>query len=176
MTGWRYPFSTSPTPDEMARLADHLVLMEEGRALASGSLTETLARLDLPLRHDQEVGVVVEAVMAEHDPQWHLARMEFPGGSLRVRDMGAKLGRRVRVLVLARDISLARQRGEETSIRNPAVVTKLAPGEHPAEVLVRLQVGETPLVARLTARSADALGLAEGWPVWAQLKSVTVIE
>jgi molybdate transport system ATP-binding protein len=41
-------FYVSHALDEVARLADHLVLLEKGRVIASGTLNETLSRLDLP--------------------------------------------------------------------------------------------------------------------------------
>ena len=79
-------------PDEVARLADHIVVMEAGRAMASGPLTETLARLDLPIRLGEDAGVVLDAVVAERDADWHLARVTFAGGSLWVRDGGQAIG------------------------------------------------------------------------------------
>ncbi len=166
------------SPDEVAHLADHLVVMAEGRALASGPLTETLARLDLPIPMGEEAGVVLEAVVVERDERWHLARVEFPGGSLWVRDLGISSGGAVRVRVLARDVSLALEHHEGTSILNllPARVEELADEGHPAARLVRVRVGDTPLVARLTARSAHALALEPGKPIWAQIKSVAVLE
>jgi molybdate transport system ATP-binding protein len=167
----------SHAPDEVARLADHLVVMEAGRALASGPLTETLARLDLPIRLGEDAGVVLDATVAEHDTEWHLARVDFPGGSLWVRDKGLPLGRHVRVRILARDVSLAHERIEGTSIVNtlPATVTALGADAHPALCLVRLDAGGVPLLARLTQRSAAALGLAPGMPVWVQIKAVALI-
>ena len=92
----------SHAPDEVARLADHLVVMDAGRAVAAGPLTETLARLDLPIQLGEDVGVVLVAVVAERDATWHLARVEFPGGSLWVRDGGHALGQAARVRILAR--------------------------------------------------------------------------
>ncbi len=164
--------------DEVARLADHLVVLEKGRALASGPLTETLARLDLPIRQDEDAAVVILAHIAERDSRWHLARAEFAGASLWVKDQGLALGQQVRLRVLARDISLAKARHEDQSTLNllPARVTEIASGDHPAVVLVRVLVGTTPLLARLTARSVDALGLAPGEPIWVQVKSVAVLE
>jgi molybdate transport system ATP-binding protein len=164
-------------PDEVARLADHLVLLEGGRVAAQGGLTETLARIDLPFKFGEEAGVVIDGVVAERDA-WGLMRLEFPGGDLWVRDVGAEIGRRLRVRALARDLSLTLEHQSGTSILNhlPAVVTALAPGDHPALTLARVEVGPTPFVARLTARSAHALGLAVGKPVWVQIKSVAVIE
>jgi len=165
------------SPDEVARLADHLVVLEQGRVVAQGGLTETLARIDLPFNLGEEAGVVIEGTVAERD-RWGLMRVAFPGGDLWVRDAGVEMGRRLRLRALARDLSLTLGHQSGTSILNhlPAVVAELAPGEHPALVLARVMVGETPFVARLTARSADALGLAPGKRVWLQIKSVAVVE
>lgn len=164
--------------EELARLADHLVVLEDGRTLASGPLTDTLARLDLPIRREEDAGVVLEATIAELDQTWHLARAEFPGGSLWVRDRGFSIGRQVRVRVLARDVSLALERHEGLSILNllPATVIELAGNDHPAVALVKVDIGGTPILARLTARSVNALGLEPGKQVWLQIKSVAVIE
>jgi molybdate transport system ATP-binding protein len=94
-----------------------------------------------------------------------------------VRDKGIETGRHVRVRILARDVSLARERIEGTSIVNAvaATVTALGDDAHPALCLVRLDCGGQPLLARLTRRSAHALGLAPGHAVWAQIKAVALI-
>jgi molybdate transport system ATP-binding protein len=167
----------SHAPDEVARLADHLVVMDAGRALAVGPLTETLARLDLPIHLGEDAGVVLDAVVAERDTRWHLARVEFPGGSLWVRDGGQALGQSVRVRILARDVSIALEQVALTSIQNclPARIDQLASDHHPALSLVRLKLGASPLLARLTQRSAVGLGLTSGKPVWVQIKAVALI-
>ena len=165
-------------PDEVARLADHLLVMENGQALACGPLSETLARLDLPIRLGEDAGVVIEARIVERDSRWHLARAEFDGGSLWVKDGGHPIGQAVRLRVLARDISLASQRHTDQSIVNllPAQIDEIAANGHPAVVLVKLQAGPTSLLARLTARSIDMLGLEPGQSTWVQIKSVAVLE
>lgn len=168
----------SHSPDEVVRLADHLVVIESGRVLANGPLSETLARLDLPIRLGEDVGVVLDAIVGERDDAWHLARVDFPGGSLWTQDRGIAVGRRVRVRVLARDVSLARQKQEHTSIVNllPGRVDAIADDEHPGSTLVRVQVGNSALVARLTKRSAAALGISVGQDIWVQVKSVALME
>jgi molybdate transport system ATP-binding protein len=167
----------SHAPDEVARLADHLVALDAGRVVAAGPLAETLARTDLPIRLGEDAGVVLDAVVAAHDPQWHLARVDFPGGGLWVRDKGIPLGRHVRVRILARDVSLALEKIEGTSIVNslPAQVSALGDDAHPALCLVRLDCGGVPLLARLTHRSAAALALTPGMHVWVQIKAVALI-
>lgn len=168
----------SHSPDEVARLADHIVVMDEGKVLAHGPLVETMARLDLPIRLGEDAGVVLDAVVAERDEKWHLARVEFAGGSLWTRDHNLAVGHRVRVRIQASDVSLATQPQEHSSILNllSGRVDALANDEHPGLALVRVRVGESNLVARLTKRSASALGIAPGLPVWVQVKSVALME
>ena len=167
----------SHSPDEVARLADHIVAMEAGRVVASGPLHETLARLDLPIRLGEDAGVVLDAAVAERDSEWHLVRADFAGGHFWVRDGGHPVGQHVRVRVLARDVSLALEKQSGTSILNtlPATVAEIADDTHPALALVKLHVGDSSLVARLTRRSVSNLGLKPGQPVYAQIKAVALI-
>jgi molybdate transport system ATP-binding protein len=170
----------SHAPDEVARLADHIVVMQAGRAVASGPLTETLARLDLPIHLGEDAGVVLDAVVTERDAQWQLARVAFasnPDAGVWVRDGGHAIGHRVRVRILARDVSLALTRHNGTSIQNilPGVVAELADDTHPALALVRINIGGAALVARLTRRSAHDLKLTPGQIVYAQIKAVALI-
>ncbi len=167
----------SHAPDEVARLADHLVVMDAGRVVAQGPLAETLARVDLPIKLGEDAGAVFAATVAERDAEWHLARVEFPGGELWVRDNGTPVGRVVRVRILARDVSIANSRHEDSSILNvlPATVLAHAAEDHPSQVLVQLRVGENLLLGRLTRRSAQRLDLAPGREVWVQIKAVALV-
>lgn len=168
----------SHSPDEVARLADHLVALDGGRVLANGPLAETLVRLDLPIRLGEDVGAVLDATVGAIDDAWHLARVDFPGGSLWTRDHGIPVGRRVRVRVLARDVSLARQHPGESSIQNviEGRVDAVADDEHPGLTLVRVGLGTCSLVARLTKRAAAAIELTPGQRVWVQVKTVALME
>ncbi len=167
----------SHSPDEVVRLADHIVAMADGRAVAQGALTETLARLDLPIRLGEDAGVVLDGRIAERDENWHLARVEFDGGSVWVRDSGHALGHRVRVRILARDVSIALEPQHESSILNclATEVAEIADEAHPALALVKLNVGNSAVVARLTHRSACGLELKPGKPVYVQIKAVALV-
>lgn len=167
----------SHAADEVARLADHVVLLEQGRAVAQGPLQDTLARLDLPTALGEDAGVVVDARVAGHDDHYHLSRLEFPGGSVLVARRPEALGQRLRFRVHARDVSLALYPAEGSSITNvlSACVVELAPADTPAHVLVRLDAAGTPLLARITRRSADQLGVRPGQQLWAQIKAVALL-
>jgi len=167
----------SHASDEVARFADYLVLLAAGRVLAHGPLTEMLARMDLPEEFTDATGVVIEATVEGHDRDYGLLRVGFTGGNLHVVHPPVAPGRKLRVQVKARDVSLTVVEPRETSILNllPAVVVVVAPTAEPAQVLVRLDAGGTPLVARITRRSCDQLRLATGARVWAQIKAVALL-
>lgn len=164
---------------EVARLADHLVVMERGQVAAEGPLKEILARTDGPFRLEDDAGVLLEGRIGELDERWHLVRFDFDGGQLWLRqDRTFTTGERVRVQVLARDISLALSENREQSIQNllPATVDQIEWDVSPGVSMVRLMVGPTPLLSRLTSRSIDQLELAPGTPVWMQIKSVALVD
>jgi molybdate transport system ATP-binding protein len=167
----------SHSADEVARLADHLVLLSAGRVAASGPLTETLARLDLPEAFSDDAGIVVEGTVVASDPTYGLVRLDFPGGSIQVVHAPEPAARRLRFQIKARDVSVALEKPHNTSILNLVRAQVVAMGEAdcPAHVLVRLDAGGTPLVARITRLSRDRLKLVPGSSVWAQIKAVAVL-
>jgi molybdate transport system ATP-binding protein len=165
--------------DEVARLAHHLVLMQNGRVVAQGALADMLARLDLPTAHGESAGVVLDATVAERDAHWHLARLQIGADfSLWARDHGFEVGRKVRMRMLARDVSLTHEAQTGTSIGNQlhGTVEAIADDEHAALSLVRVRVGGAPVLARLTRRSVHSLALAAGQPIWVQVKTVALME
>jgi molybdate transport system ATP-binding protein len=168
----------SHAADEVARLADHLVVLDTGRALASGPLAQTLARLDLPIRLGEDAATVLDTEVAAIDARWHLARLDFAGGSLWARDAGLPVGRRVRVRILARDVSLALAPPGPSSIQNllQGRVDAIADDAHPGSALVRVAVGNATLLARVTQRAVAQLSLAAGLELWVQVKSVALLD
>jgi molybdate transport system ATP-binding protein len=162
--------------DEVARLADQLVLLEAGQVLASGPTNEMLTRLDLPLAHGDTAAAVLTATVMSHDPADHLTSAQFGGGLLSVPMQAAALGQPLRIRVQARDVSLTLEKHSGTSILNilNATVIALSP-DSPGQVMVALDVAGCPLLARITSRSAHALGLVPGLALYAQIKGVAIL-
>ncbi|CAM3126328.1 molybdenum ABC transporter ATP-binding protein [Pseudomonas floridensis] len=169
----------SHAQDEVARLADHMVLLEAGNVLASGPIGETLARLDLPLAMGNDAGVVIEGAVSEYDAHYQLLTITLPGSALSMRVAHAEMQPRttLRVKVQARDVSLSLQPDQQSSILNrlPVVVMDEMVADNSAHVLVRLDAGGTPLLARITRYSSDQLQLHRGQSLWAQIKAVAVL-
>ena len=166
----------SHAPDEVARLADHLVLLDEGRVVASGPLNTVLSRINLPATFADDAGVVVEAKVAEHEID-ELTRLEFPGGKIYVSQRHEPVGTPLRCRIHARDVSLALTPQLQSSILNcvHAVVVDLAPTDTPGHILVKLDVAGAPLLARITKRSAENLGICPGLTLSAQIKAVALL-
>lgn len=166
--------------DEVARLADQLLLLAAGRAEACGPLSEILTRLDLAPAGNEEALAVIEATVTGLDTDYHLTRLAFAGGGqgreLWLPGDSLPVGRRVRLAVHARDVSLTLQPPRQSSILNiiPVQVDALSPSG-PAQVMVRLRADEVLLLARVTRKSEAALGLHVGQTLFAQVKSVSLV-
>ncbi len=163
-------------PDEVARLAHHIVMLEHGKVTASGSLYDTLSRVDLPLRLGDDRGVIIDARVGEIDRQWHLARLDFADGAFWTRDQGLTVQDTARLHILARDVSIAREKPVQSSIQNILAgrIDRCVDDDAPGSVIVRVLIGETPLLARVTARAVADLALRPGDAVWVQVKSVAL--
>ncbi len=171
--------------DEVARLADHLVLMQAGCVRAAGPLAELLSRPDLPLARQDDAGVVIDARVDAHDAAYGLTRVVFDGGALWVGQTRAASGEAVRARVLARDVSVARQRPQETSVLNvlPVVLDSLQADRSTALLRLRVAAADPTappgrpvhLLSRVTRRSADALQLQAGDALFAQIKGVALM-
>ena len=185
--------------DELSRLADWVVVLDQGRVVANGSLADVLTALDSPMQLD-DAGVVLETTIRSREAQWALMRVSFIGGELLLADNGRAEGETLRVRVDARDISLTLSQHTDTSILNalPATVIEISAFPSQDAVLVKLGLGHQSIAAldeskamdeqseasrdssemllsRITRRSADYLELAVGSQVWAQIKSVAVL-
>ncbi|MES2324135.1 MAG: molybdenum ABC transporter ATP-binding protein [Pseudomonadota bacterium] len=163
--------------EEVARLADHVVLLDAGQVLASGPAADTLARLDLSMDLADDAGVMVKGVVEHVDSAYRLLHLRVAGGTIHVAHGPMALGAPLRLRILARDVSLALSRPQDSSILNQlfATVVAVGPANTDAHVIVKLDAGGTPLLARITRRSHDQLALAPGKPVWAQVKAVALL-
>lgn len=171
--------------DEAARLADHLVVLRDGKVQAEGNIQAVLSRLDTSLSMLDEAGAVLHATVAGHVPEQGLSQLALIDATRRsdldpvvlwVGSIPAAVGQQVRVRVLARDVSVTLSRASDSSILNilPVVVDDMV-SQLPGSVLLKLTTSTgASLLARLTQRSVQNLGLRVGQHVFAQIKGVAL--
>lgn len=162
---------------EVARLAQHIVMLEDGRILRAGSAQDVLSDPEaVPGFGEREAGALIEARVAVHEADG-LTRLDSSAGPLLLPAIDATPGTVLRLRIHAQDVILSRSRPEGLSALNilPAVVTILQVDEGPGAI-VQFRAGKELLLARITRRSAEALALRPGTQVFAILKSVAVAQ
>ena len=161
--------------DELARLADQLILLEDGRITGSGGIADMLTRSDLPLAHGDDASSLINARVAGHDSKFQLTYIDFPGGRFTVAKTDLPIDHAVRLKIAARDVSLTSAQQSGTSILNifAATVEEITP-EGESQVMVRLDAQGTPLLSRITRKSAQLLELKKAKTVFAQIKTVAL--
>ncbi len=161
--------------EEVLRLADRLVLVSEGRIAAEGGVEELLARLDLtPETGRFDAGSAFACEIGGHEDSWDLTRLAFAGGDFWVSRVALAPGRRLRVRVRARDVSLALVPPEQSSVLNvfAGTVTEVGATDGP-QVDVLVDIG-APLRARITRRSLEELAIRPGLALHAVVKAVAI--
>jgi molybdate transport system ATP-binding protein len=165
---------------EIERLADHLILMQNGRVIGAGPLQALQSDPSLPLALAREAAVSLDATVEAYDEAYQLLTLRVNGGLLQVPAPAIAPGKRQRLRIAASDVSIARTAPDTSSILNvlPArIVSKSMPGH--GEVIVVLALGAdgrgAELLARITLRSWDQLGLADAMNVYAQVKGVSLV-
>ncbi len=168
----------SHSPQEVIRLAQDMVLLENGTMIANGPLNTLLTQPDLPLAHFEEAMSVIHTRVLGHDDHYHQTWLKVPGGKIAVPQKPYPEGSPMRVAIQARDVSLALTPPTQSSLSTilPVTLIDIHADRDPSQVLVRLDLEGTTLLSRITRRSADQLGLTAGLALYAQVKSVALIE
>ena len=161
--------------EEVLQLATHVVLMEAGRVVAQGTLTEVSLRPELrAIVGPDSVGSVLDGVITRVDPSRTMADLQLGTGTLYVSLRDVAVGSRVRVQLLARDIILATEKPHGLSVRNSlqGAIAEISPDDGEA-VLVKVDIGGATVLSRITHDAAAALGLHAGMPIWVLVKAVS---
>ena len=171
----------SHSREEVARLADHLVVLNEGKVIANGPAIEIFSNLALPLASEPDSASIIETTVAGHDNTYGLTLLDFAGGQFQVTHHDLPVDTPVRLRVQANDVSLTLERPTQTSILNvfKAEVVEMAEAG-PTHVLVKLAISSNSdsgptLLARITRKSAEQLALQPGHAVYAQIKSAALL-
>jgi molybdate transport system ATP-binding protein len=161
--------------EEICRLCDHLIILDQGQLRASGELQSVLVRLDIPTLAGDEAGSVIGGEIADYDAKYDLTLVSFSSAQLWLPGKLGTNSDRLRLRIRASDISLSRDRPTRSSILNllEVVIEDIQDTRGPTQ-LVRIAAGQERLIARITRRSREELSLQPGDTVIAQVKSAAV--
>ncbi len=161
--------------DEVTRLADYVLYMEKGRISAQGPTKDIVARLDLPLAHHSSASSVIDGHITSHDHKYNLSIIDSSAGLISVARLPHPENTKVKLRIMARDVSLCLEQPQNTSILNciPTIV-KNCVDDLNMHVIISLNAGDNIILARITRKSAHALGITVGLKVYAQVKSVVL--
>ena len=165
---------------EIERFADHLVMMDKGVVKAAGPLRVLQSDPALPLAAGREAAVSLDGIASGYDGRYGLLVLCVKGGRLLVPAPPIAPGTRLRLRIAASDVSIALKPPHDSSILNilPARIVSQSPLGSGEVTLVLALGGDDRaehVLARITRRSWDALGLAEGLDVFAQIKGVSLV-
>lgn len=157
---------------EVARLATTVVALRAGKVVAVGPPGQVLGDV-AAVGARAAASVLTVRVVAHHADG--LSELAGPAGPLWLPTVPVAPGTMIRVRIAARDVILSRIRPAGLSALNilAGTIVEIRPGQGPG-VLVTLAVGDARLMARVTRRSVEAMGLAVGQTCHAVLKSVAV--
>ncbi|WP_299655064.1 molybdenum ABC transporter ATP-binding protein [uncultured Tateyamaria sp.] len=163
--------------DEVARLADHMVLLADGRVARAGPLFDVMADpAVVPLLGVREAGAVLRGrVMAHGDDG--LSTLQLAAGPIQLLGVQAAVGSDVRLRVLAQDVLLSLSRPQGLSAQNilPVTITAIRAGDGPGAAIA-LDAGGDALLARVTGRAVQSMGLEEGQSLFAVIKATSVAQ
>ena len=166
----------SHATDEVARLADNLVILRKGEILGSGPVQDMLTRLDLPLSHRNDAESLINASVKEIDEEYGLSRLESSGTVFTVSGTSLESGTNVRLRIAAHDVSLTLEKQTGTSIQNifPVTVQEIEE-ENESQCLIKVSLAGNPILSRITKKSIQELNIEPGKEMFAQIKTVAVL-
>jgi len=167
----------SHSPDEVARLADHIAIIKEGSLIKSGPLAQVMLDADIGVRfYDGDSSMLYAQVVAHKKD--HLSELSIDTLRLTVPQISRPVGTKLRCRINATDVSICLTPPENSSICNTlaGTITRIEESDNPGERIVTIKVSEKQyLLATITYASKKRLNLYPRCPVWAQIKSVAIL-
>ncbi len=162
--------------EEVIRLADTVAVMSDGKIAASGDVEELMSRLDLrPLTGRYEAGAVIKTTVVRHDAENDLTELNCNAGTFTVPGITYPVGSVIRLRIRARDVSIATERPQSTSVLNvfKGTIREVEKDGIPSQADILIDIGE-PIIARVTRRSIRELGLSAGREVYVMVKAASI--
>ena len=167
----------SHSPDEVARLADHICIIKNGRLLKSGGLADVMLEPDIGMDFYDGHSSMLYAKISAHKEDY-LTELSVDSLTLSTPRVNRPLNSELRCRILAKDVSLCLAPPDDSSISNilPGTISLIEERENPGERIISIKISEQQtLLSAITYASKKRLNLQLGCQVWAQIKSVVIL-
>jgi molybdate transport system ATP-binding protein len=167
----------SHSTDEVCKLADHVIILNNGQVALQGEINNVFTHSNLPNAYKMETSTIIHAQVMEKNERWHLIKAEFGGNILWLQDNNQTLGKLLRLRILANDVSLSLDDQKDSTILNriEGRIAGIEIDNSSATALVTIELNQIEIVAQVTRKSVDDLFLMVGMTIWAQIKSVAIL-
>lgn len=164
--------------DELGKLADHLILMQDGRVVESGSMKSVLSRPAATRLLGDESSTVLSGVIVEQSPEWQLQRIRTAAGDLWIHLSQHEIGQTARIRIRARDLSIGVVKPYKSSIQNvlEARIIDIREDTHASQQVIEVSCNGCILIVKITRRACHELALKQHQEVWLQLKSAALCQ
>ena len=158
--------------EEVARLADKLLLMNAGAVIVQGDCAQLMNRSGSLLASDNNALSVLDACVLKHDNQFPLTELTIDNEIVVVNQIDAEIGSFVRVVLPAHEVSIVLDDVTATSVQNrlPVIVSEITELDS-HHMLLSLSIQQQNMQALITRRSLNALNLKKEDRVFAHFKA-----
>jgi molybdate transport system ATP-binding protein len=165
--------------EEVARLAETVVRLADGKVVAVGPPEEVLApSLQNPGSDRFEAVSILSGSIARTLPEFAITVVAHPAGDIALPGLAGPVGRPVRIAVRATNVTIATGPPHGLSVRTALKgrVIRIEMGAGPLALLTIGLEGGDRISAFATRLAVNDLGLAHGSTVFALLKAVSIDE
>ena len=162
--------------EEIARLTQHLLILEKGQVLCLGPTIDLMSSLETPFDFGDQTSVLIMGQVHDIETQWNLAKISFEQHHLWVENRNFSLHQMIQIRILAKDVSLSLYQPQDSSIQNTlaCTITGVQQNLNAHQSLVQMECGSSKLLAKITKKAFASLNLTVGTPLWAQVKTVAL--
>lgn len=159
--------------EEVSRLCDELIVLEQGKVIFSGSITKALTSVSSPLLKTDSSIAVLEAKVVHADSEFGLSTVMTESGTLLQVKGELRKGAAVRLRIHATDVSLSRSKAEDSSILNILAARVLSVVEETtSEVLLQIEINKDIILARISKKSFRHLQIKFDMDIFVQIKGI----
>tara|TARA_S200000501_G_scaffold376801_1_gene432903 strand:+ start:1317 stop:2387 length:1071 start_codon:yes stop_codon:yes gene_type:complete len=162
--------------DEVIRLANHIVIINDGKLVSNGSFTDSYTQENFFQKYGQIQETILDVKIGEIDQRWNLTRYDFSGGSLWGSKSEIVIKKKIRLKIHAKDISIVKEQPKKTTIQNilQGKIKSILNDDEKGFALVKILIGKNIFLARVTSKSLFEINLKIDDEVWIQIKSVAI--